>query len=161
MASVLKRAACAGAAVLFAGLAHAQSTSNQVDIGGVKLDALKSQKLSPGRCGLFLWSRSERPVFILFATEAPAEATVRIAGRDRALARKSQSGERVYGHFEKQTFANNQYLLEVELTYDLQRPIQDGAIIKQGVMRTYDKSGNATVLPVGGMIGCQKAKQTP
>lgn len=158
MASLLKRVACAGAAMLFAGLAHAQSTSNQVDVGGVRLDALPSQKLSPGRCGLFLWSRSERPVFILFATEAPAEATVRVGGRNRTLARKSQSGERVFGHFEKQVFANNQYSLEVELTYDTTRPIQDGAIIKQGVMRTYDKNGFATVLPVGGMIGCQKAK---
>lgn len=156
MASLLKRAACAAAVVVLAGLAEAQSNSNQVDIGGVRLDALAAQKLAPGRCGLFLWSRTERPVFIMFATEAPAEATVRISGRNRQLARKVTSGERVYGHFERQTFANGQYSLEVELTYDTSRPIQDGAIIKQGVMRTVDKKGFATVLPVGGMIGCQK-----
>jgi len=157
MASLLKRATCAAAVLALAGLAEAQSTSSQVDIGGVKLEALQAQTLSPGRCGLFLWSRSERPVFIMFATEAPAEATVRIGGRNRQLARKVTSGERVFGHFEKQTFANGQYSLEVDLTYDTSRPIQDGAIIKQGVMRTVDKKGFATVLPVGGMIGCQKA----
>lgn len=156
MASLLKRVACAAAVIVFAGLAEAQNTSNQVDVGVFRLDALQAQKLSPGRCGLFLWSRTERPVFIMFATEAPAEATVRIGGRNRQLARKITSGERVLGHFEKQTFANGQYSLEVELIYDVTRPIQDGAIIKQGVMRTVDKKGFATVMPVGGMIGCQK-----
>lgn len=156
MASLLKRAACAAAVIVLAGLAEAQNTANQVDIGAFRLDALSAQKLSPGRCGLFLWSRTERPVFIMFATEAPAEAVVRIGGRNRQLARKVTSGERVLGHFENQTFANGQYSLEVELTYDVTRPIQDGAIIKQGVMRTIDKKGFATVVPVGGMIGCQK-----
>ena len=158
MASLLKRAACAALMIGFAGLAEAQNTANQVDLGGVRLDALPAQKLSPGRCGLFLWSRTERPVFILFATEAPAEATVRIGGRNRQLARKVTSGERVLGHFERQSFANGQYSLEVEITYDTTRPIQDGAIIKQGVMRTLDKKGFATVVPIGGMIGCQKKK---
>ncbi len=158
MASLLKHAVCAAAVTLFAGVAQAQTTATQVDIGGLRLEALASQKLSPGRCGLFLWSRTQQPVFIMFATETPAEATVKVGGRNRQLTRKSTAGERVFGHFEKQTFANNQYSLEVELTYDLARPVQDGAIIKQGVMRTVDKQGFSTVLPVGGMIGCQKAK---
>lgn len=158
MASVLKRAAFAASMILLASPAHAQGTSNQVDIGGLKLEALTSQKLMPGRCGLFLWSRTQQPVFIMFANEAPAEVLVRIGGRDRRLARKATSGERVFGHFEKQTFSNGQYTFDVELTYDTSRPIQDGAIIKQGVVRTTDKSGFATVLPVGGMIGCQKTK---
>lgn len=157
MASLLKRAVCAVAALIVGGLAEAQSTSDQVDVGGVRLDALPAQKLSPGRCGLFLWSRSERPVFIMFATEAPAQATVKIGGRTRQLARKATSGERVFGHFERQTFASGPYSLDVELTYDRSRPVQDGAIIKQGVMRTMDKNGFATILPIGGMIGCQKA----
>lgn len=158
MASLLKHAVYAAAVILFAGIAQAQTTATQVDIGDLRLEALASQKLSPGRCGLFLWSRTQQPVFIMFATETPAEATVKVGGRNRQLARKSTAGERVFGHFEKQTFANNQYSLEVELTYDLSRPVQDGAIIKQGVMRTVDKKGFSTVLPVGGMIGCQKAK---
>lgn len=156
MASVLKRAACAAAAILFAGLAHAQGASTQVDIGGLKLDALPAQKLSPGRCGLFLWSRTQQPVFVLFATDTPAEATIRVGNRNRQLARKTTEGDRVFGHFARQTFADRQYTLEIELTYDTSRPVQDGAIIKQGVMRTTDKNGFETVLPIGGMIGCQK-----
>lgn len=158
MASILRRVAIAAAMILFAAPAQAQGTSNHVDIGGIKLEALSAQKLSPGRCGLFLWSRSQQPVFIMFATEAPAEAMVRIGGRDRKLSRKTTAGERVFGHFEKQTFSSNQYTFDVELTYDTSRPIQDGAIIKQGVMRTTDTKGFSTVLPVGGMIGCQKVK---
>ena len=158
MASLLKRAVFATAMTLLGAPAYAQGTSNQVDIGGIKLEALSAQKLSPGRCGLFLWSRTQQPVFIMFAYESPAGATVRIGGRDRQLVRKTTDGERVFGHFEKQTFSSNQYSFDVELTYDTSRPIQDGAIIKQGVMRTTDKQGFATVLPVGGMIGCQKAK---
>ncbi len=157
MASLLKRTICSAAVLVLAGLAEAQSTSDQVDVGGVRLDALSAQKLSPGRCGLFLWSRSERPVFILFATEVPAQATVKIGGRTRQLTRKTTAGERVLGHFEKQTFASGQYSFDVDLTYDRSRPIQDGAIIDKGVLRTKDSKGFATILPVGGMIGCQKA----
>ncbi len=157
MASVLKRLACAAVAVAAAGVAVAQSVGDEINVGPVTLQGLAAQQLQPGRCGLFLWSKTERPVFILYATENPAQALVKIGGRDRKLVRKATSGESLLGHYEKQTFAADKYSFEVDLTYNRDGKMLDGAMIEHGVMRTRDKSGVETILPVGGMIGCQRA----
>lgn len=157
MASILKRFACAAVALLAAGAAGAQSVGDQVSVGGFALQGLAAQTLTPGRCGLFLWSKTERPVFILYATENPAQALVRIGGRDRKLARKTTSGDSLLGHFEKQTFAGDKYSLDVDLKYEHDGKIRDGAMIQSGVMRSRDAKGAITVLPVGGMIGCKAA----
>ena len=157
MASVLKRLACAAVAVVAAGTAVAQNVGDEVNLGAVTLQGLSAQLLKPGSCGLFLWSKTERPVFILYATENPAQALMKIGGRDRKLARKATSGESLLGHYEKQTFAVDKYSFEVDLKYNRDGKMLDGAMIEQGVMRTRDKSGAETILPVGGMIGCQRA----
>lgn len=157
MASILKRIVCAAAAVAMAGAAGAQSVGEQVSLGGFALQGLAAQTLTPGRCGLFLWSKTERPVFILFATENPAQALVRIGGRDKKLARKATSGESLLGHYEKQTFSADKYSLDVDLTYARDGQMVDGAMIERGVMRSRDSKGAITVVPVGGMIGCKPA----
>ncbi|MEZ6031030.1 MAG: hypothetical protein R3C46_14960 [Hyphomonadaceae bacterium] len=157
MASVLKRLVCSLVALGAAGAALAQNVGEQVVVGDFALQGLAAQTLNPGHCGLFLWSKTERPVFILYATESPAQALVRIGGRDRKLARKTTSGESLFGHFDKQTFAGDKYSLEIELTYDRDSKMQDGALIQRGVLRSRDKAGAETILPVGGMIGCKKA----
>lgn len=162
MASILKQLACAAVAFAVASTAvgaaaMAQSSGQDISIGGHNLQGLAAQKLTPGRCGLFLWSKTERPVFILFATENPAQALMRIGGRDRKLSRKAASGQAVLGHYEKQTFAADKYSFEVDLTYRQDDKLLDGAVIERGIMRTRDKAGMETILPIGGMIACQKA----
>lgn len=159
MASVLKYASLAAISLCLAGAASAQSVGSQVDAGGLKFEALDAQELKPGQCALFVWSRSARPVFILFAPDNPSRATARVDGREQQFERKATSGARVLGHFERQTFAGGRYAFEIELAYDTDHPIQDGALIRQGVLRHRDSKGNLTVVPVGGMIGCKKAKQ--
>lgn len=157
MASILKRIACVAAALAMAGVAGAQSVGEQVSLGGFALQGLAAQTLTPGRCGLFLWSKTERPVFILYATENPAQALVHIDGRDKRLARKATSGESLLGHYEKQTFAADKYSLDVDLTYARDGKMLDGAMIERGVMRSRDAKGAITIVPVGGMIGCKPA----
>jgi len=71
MASVLKRLACAALIMVSAGSAVAQSVADRVSFGEIELQALKSQKLTPGRCSLFLWSKTERPVFVLLRMKIP------------------------------------------------------------------------------------------
>lgn len=161
----LLRSACLAFAMLTAscvssGDARAQSSGDRVDAGEFQLEGLPAQVLEAGRCGLFLWSKSARPVFILYAAEGPALATVRVNGKERSLKRTSVSGERVYGHFEKQAFAGNGVAFEVDLTFDANQPIQDGAVIKTGMLRTRSKRGVETMVPVGGMVGCQKASSS-
>jgi hypothetical protein len=157
MATILKRIACAAVAMSMAGAALAQTAGEQVSLGGFALQGLAAQPLTPGRCGLFLWSKTERPVFILYATENPAQALVRINGRDRKLARKATSGESLLGHYEKQTFSADKYNLDVDLTYVRDSKMVDGAMIERGVMRSRDAKGAVTIVPVGGMIGCKPA----
>lgn len=67
------------------------------------------------------------------------------------------SGESVLGHFEKQTFVGGKYRFDLDLTYERNGKVQDGAIIERGILRSRDKAGFETILPVGGMIGCKKA----
>jgi hypothetical protein len=158
MASILRRVVVAAiAALAMADAAGAQSGGEKVSLGGFALEGLAAQTLTPGRCGLFLWSKTERPVFILYATESPAQALVRIGGRDRKLSRKATSGESLLGHYEKQTFTADKYSLDVDLTYVRDGKMVDGAMIERGVMRSRDAKGAVTVVPVGGMIGCKPA----
>ncbi len=155
MAAVLTKLACAAVAISIAGAALAQSVGDRISVGAVELQNLPAQTLAAGRCGLFLWSRTERPVFILYATESPARALVRIGNREHRLDRKQTGGEAVLGHYEKQTFTGGKYSFEIDLSYDRDAKLQDGAVIQRGVLRTHDQKGFETVLPVGGMIGCK------
>lgn len=155
MATVLTKLACAVAALSIAGVALAQSVGDRISVGAIELQDLPPQTLAAGRCGLFLWSKTERPVFILYATESPARALVRIGNREHRLDRKQASGEAVLGHYEKQTFAGGKYSFEIDLKYDQEAKLQDGAVIQRGVLRTRDQKGFETILPVGGMIGCK------
>lgn len=154
MATALRFLAVAMTSACLAGGALAQRDGG-VEAGGMKFQALPSQTLKPGQCGLFLWSRNERPEFIVFVPDNPARATANINGRIRQLDRKTRSGDRVLGHYRKQSFAAGAFAFELELTYDVERTVKEGAIIRQGVLRTYDSKGATTVVPVGGMIGCQ------
>lgn len=157
MASVLKHLVCAMVVLAVSGVAGAQSVADRVSFGEIELEALKSQKLTAGRCSLFLWSKTERPVFVMFASEDPAQALVKIDGREFRMSRKTTSGESVLGHFEKQTFVGGKYRFDLDLTYERNGKVQDGAIIERGILRSRDKAGFETILPVGGMIGCKKA----
>jgi hypothetical protein len=157
MASVLKHLVCALAVMAATGAAAAQSVADRVSFGEIELQGLKSQKLTPGRCSLFLWSKTERPVFVLFASEDPAQALVKIDGREYRMSRKTTGGEAVLGHYEKQSFVGGKYRFDLDLTYEKDGKVQDGAIIERGVLRSRDKAGFETILPVGGMIGCKKA----
>ncbi len=137
--------------------AMAQSGGGVAHAGVFDLESLPPQKLRSGQCGLFLWSRTDQPVFVVFAEDTPAQATVRIGGRNRLLKRTATGGERVMGHFEQQTFSAGRYAFDLSLSFDRTRPVQDGAIVDHGVLRTRDKTGEETIVPVGGMIGCQKS----
>jgi len=155
MATVLTKLVCVAAAISIAGTSLAQSVGNRISVGAVELQGLPAQALAAGRCGLFLWSKTERPVFILYATESPARALVRIGNREHRLDRKQVSGEAILGHYEKQTFAGGRYSFEIDLVYDREARLKDGAVIQKGVLRTRDQKGFETILPVGGMIGCK------
>lgn len=154
MAGLLK-AALLAAAMAAAGPCFAQSAADHVEAGDIRFEGLPQQPIESGHCGLFLWSRSERPVFILYVQDNPAKGTVRLGGKLKAIDRTSTAGKRVFGHFEKQNFSGAGVAFEVDLSFDEDSPVKDGAVIRTGVLRTRMKDGAEAVLPVGGMVGCK------
>jgi hypothetical protein len=123
--------------------------------GDLRFDPIESQPLPPGACGMFLWARSgEQPILLVAAFANPAEARVRLSGRNRTLRRSSADGASRYGHFETQAFEDDRLTLEVEVAFDEDRPMTDGVALESGVVRVRDREGWETVIPVGGLIGC-------
>jgi hypothetical protein len=71
------------------------------------------------------------------------------------LPRTRFEGAVSYGHFERQTFSDGRLTLEVDIRFDDQRNIRDGAIVRDGVVRVQNGRGWQTILPVGGIVACQ------
>ncbi|MGE0597331.1 MAG: hypothetical protein AB7P07_13290 [Hyphomonadaceae bacterium] len=159
MVSILRSAlaAVAACAVLTPVQAGAQRDAGVVRAGELWFEELPAQHLDAGRCGLFLWTRQAEPVFVLVAYDVPDSAYVRANGRERMLRRTAFEGERVHGQFERQTFSDGRLSLEVDVQFDLERPIRDGAVVQEGVIRAVDEGGWQTVIPVGGLVACQVA----
>ena len=123
----------------------------------IQLEALPAQPLDPGQCGLFLWAQSlQTPSFIFVAYDDPAEAWVQSEGDDKQLPRTSFEGQVRLGHFERQSFANDDLRVIVDLKFDDQRAMQDGIAIERGTLRVQDRAGWEAVMPVGGMVACER-----
>ncbi len=159
MGAVL-RAACATLLCVFAFGASAWADARRViQVGDAQFEELEPQALEPGRCGLFVWASagaSEQPAFILVAYDQPSEAHVRINGDRRRLARVSFAGEAQYGQFQTQAFSDGQVTISVSAQFDPNKPVQDGAVIKSGVLKLIGDDGWETVLPIAGMAACQR-----
>lgn len=121
----------------------------------IVLATLESQPLNPGQCGLYLWGASEQqPSLVLVAYDQPSEAHLSPNGRDRVMARTEFSGERTSGHFEHQVFSDGRLTVTVDVEFDSNRPLQDGAVVRRGSIRIRDAEGWETLTPAGGMAAC-------
>lgn len=151
----MRHALAAALLLACAAPASAQSVGRAVEAGSVTFGPLPGQTLARGQCGLFIWSKTEQPVFMAFATDQPAEAKVRLGSRLRTLKRTAFEGDRVQGHFARQTFAGHGVRFTVDLTFATET-VQDGAVIERGVLRLKEKRGEDVIVPVGGMAACQR-----
>lgn len=123
--------------------------------GDVRFDVLAPQELGVGRCGLFLWAQNtDAPLFIFTAYDNPAQAHVRPNGRERILRRTAYSGAIVRGHFEQQTYSDARLTVVVDVRFNTDQPLRDGAAIERGVLRIRDDEGWETIVPVGGILAC-------
>lgn len=134
--------------------ARAQDRSAS-ESGDIALEALEPQELQPGRCGMFLWTRAAQPVLVFAAFANPTEARARTNGRNRYLRRTGFGKEMVYGIFERQTFADGQITFDIDVQFDGERQMRNGAVVKEGVIRTRDANNWTSVTPVGGMVACK------
>lgn len=161
MASILKGAALALALVLGA-TASAQAQrgvrgGGVIEAGELRFGAVGAQELPAGACGLFLWGRASiNPVLVAAAFDRSGDLVVNVNGRERRLARTAFEGVSAWGHFARTTYADRNLSIEIEVSFDANRPIQDGAMVERGVMRVRDGEGWETMIPVGGMAACQR-----
>jgi hypothetical protein len=148
----------AGAAALAvaAGLAAFGPSTAGAQSDALVLQALEPQTLEEGQCGLFLWSLGERPQLVLVAYDRPSGALISSGGRERYLSRTAFGGEQSSGHFERQTFSGSGLTLSVELSWDPTRQVRDGSVVREAQVTLTDRDGWETVVPAGGMSGCQR-----
>ncbi len=150
MAPVMRSALLLAACLAVLG---AQGAARAADLS---LQALGAQKLEAGQCGLFLWTRDRDQSLLAVAYDAPAVVRVRIDGRVRELRRSGFAGEPQFGHFETQQFSDGAMRVELEVAFDERRTMSDGAVVGRGIMRVANDGGDASVVPVGGLVACKR-----
>jgi hypothetical protein len=155
MVAVLKSLAL-GAAALMCAASLATAQERDANINDLVMEEIPKQELQKGRCGLFLWTRAAQPVLVLAAFANPSEARVRTGGRNRYIGRTSFAKEQMFGHFEHQVFSDGRLTFDVQIQFDGDRPVRNGAVIKDGVIRVRDQRNWESVNPVGGLIACEE-----
>jgi hypothetical protein len=113
------------------------------------LTELPPQAAAPGRCRIFLWTRTAAPIRIAMIDET--SQTMRMqkgTGRGKQMFDIAQ--------FAPGEFGGHGYKVSVRLEFAPGNQIQNGAIIESGSMRIEETSGTgeSIVVPVGGMRGC-------
>jgi hypothetical protein len=109
------------------------------------LTELPPQEAAPGRCRVFLWTRTEAPIRIAMIDESSQTMRMR-------------KGKQMFdiAQFAPGQFGGHGFRVTVQLEFASGGQIQNGAVIESGSMRIEDASGSgeAIVVPVGGMRGC-------
>lgn len=123
--------------------------------GGLPFDELPPQRLDRGQCALVLWTRTTPAKRVLMAVTGPAGARVQSGGKTVTLARTGWSGEGVYGHYPRQTYAGAGMELTVDVEFDTTSRLVGGALAPSGAIALKDAQGWSTVTPVAGMVACQ------
>jgi hypothetical protein len=151
MVAVVMRAFLVAALIMGAAAAAPPSRADE----GVTLEPLPPQDLPAGRCGLFLWSKEQQPNLIFVGYTNPGEGRIRAGGRNRYLPLTRFGREQVLGVFERQTYADGRLSVEIEVAFDPDRPLRNGAVLKEGVIRVKDGDKWESITPIGGMVACQ------
>ena len=108
------------------------------------LTQLPEQKLIPGRCVAFLWTRSETPVRIAMVDESAQ--FLRLA-RGRQILDIARVSPGIY--------AGHGMTVTLNLEFAERQGLTDGSLVESGVMR-FDRPGQDSIaLPVGGMRACR------
>ena len=110
------------------------------------LTELPPQAAAPGRCRIFLWTRTEAPIRIAMIDETSQTMRMR-------------KGKQMFdiAQFAPGEFGGHGYRVAVRLEFASGSQIQNGAVIESGSMRIEQttQGGEAIVVPGGGMRGCR------
>ena len=141
--------------VLVAGPVMAQDDADASAVEALgELESLDAQRLSPGACGLFLWTRRQEPQFILFAGSDTNTALVKAQGRELAFER-APTGEVISGRAIHQNYAHDERRLSLSLALKRGAKVNSGERIDEGVITIADETGWERKIPVTGVAACQ------
>lgn len=121
----------------------------------LQLEEIPVQRLEPGQCTLFLWTRDSPPRRVFMALQAPAIARVRVAGRVVDLPRVGWEGAAVFGHPAVQRYAGDGLELTVRIETDGRSGLVGGAVAPRATIEYRAEGGWETVVPAAGIVGCQ------
>lgn len=115
-----------------------------IALPGLPLEELPQQKLEPGRCVAFLWTRTTPPLRIAMIDETTATLRISMDRKQRELAQE-QPGY----------YAAPDIRIRVDLDFAPGSTIPAGEIIRQGAIRIEQPGKDTLVMPVGGVRACQ------
>lgn len=117
-------------------------------------EALPSQTLAPGDCGLFLWTRDEPRRFMLFYPAGAGTAKAIVNGRQTELSVESQGGD-VFEQFMTQMGFQSADGIPVSLSLQPGELIQGGRRVPSAQMISQDREGWQIITPLAGLTACQ------
>lgn len=132
----------------------------QSGLGGQALEPLATAPdPAPGECVLLLWSRNagqrdRELVAVVVGGRTNAVATVKLAGRERRVARASQDMERYPGLFERQRFVGEGLAVDIRVNFVPGRGPGEDALLRSGLVKVRGRQGWETIAPVAGGASC-------
>lgn len=115
-----------------------------LSIATLGLSDLPQQKLEPGRCVSMLWSKAQPPMRIAMVDERAQTLLLRRNRKDVLLPATGPT-----------SYAGDGLTVTIDLSFRPSQGITDGAVIDTGSMEIADASGEALILPVGGIRACR------
>jgi hypothetical protein len=121
----------------------------------LRLGELSPRELASGRCGLFLWTRTQPPSFVFFADPETGRAAVVLDGRELALRRLSVDGPAAAGRPGAQTFATASGDVSVRLTVQGTEQVENGYRVTGASLRVTNAVGWSGLVATAGLAACQ------
>ena len=132
----------------------AQTPGGERGLSNVPNSGLGPQKLDPGECGLFLWSKTDTSRFIFFSRALSGTALFKQKDEQLNL-RQTRSTGRIFGQFNTDMTYQDQKGSTIHLVYSGGDILDNGQRIQDGLITITDNSGWRTKLPVLGVRACQ------
>jgi len=121
-----------------------------------RIGALPAQRLHGGECGIFLWTRTPDRRLLFFSRGQDRVSRMMIDGREQEIPRIAFGGENMMGQNTRQTYEWRDIKVDIALDFERRPGLDRGAVVPQGTLRVSNREGWDYVMPVGGLLACEK-----
>lgn len=119
-----------------------------------RLGELKRQRITPGDCGLYLFSGFNRRL-VAVVHSGSADILLNLDGKEQRFARTMAEGEPFFGQFTEQVFEGQDIRFSLLVRPDPDTAVINGAVVREGRLVLEDGDGFRFVTPVGGAVACE------